>query len=69
MDFFLQRPRSFLAVCASPCRVLRMGREAFNRLALQAPQALIVLQIIMLRSASLNETHALEVLERSLLPH
>eukprot|EP00884_Botryococcus_braunii_P016374 jgi/Botrbrau1/341/Bobra.0022s0295.1 len=68
MDFFLQRPRSFMAVCASRCRLLRMGREAFNRLALQAPQALIVLQAILLCSASLNETHALEVLERSSLP-
>ena len=45
--------------------MLMMTRRAYERMALEAPQALLLLQTIMLRSASLNESHALERLERS----
>lgn len=46
-------------------RMQMMTRRSYERMALEAPQALLLLQTIMLRSASLNESHALERLERS----
>ncbi len=46
-------------------RLQMMTRRSYERMALEAPQALLLLQTIMLRSASLNESHALERLERS----
>ncbi|KAK9839095.1 hypothetical protein WJX74_009429 [Apatococcus lobatus] len=65
LDFFLQRSRSFRAKSVGSTRMQMMTRRSYERMALEAPQALLLLQTIMLRSASLNESHALERLERS----
>ena len=40
-------------------------RPAFDTLRRSAPEALIVLQAVLLRSVCFEETHALETLERS----
>jgi hypothetical protein len=66
-DFFLQRPRRFSAVCGvlSSCHLRRLERSAFDALKKKAPESLIVLQSMLLRSVCFTEAHTLETLERS----
>ena len=39
MDFYLQRPRSFSAICDAPGSVWRVSRHALERMAREQPQA------------------------------
>ena len=49
-DFFLARPHSTHAICASvACRVLRFSKESMSRMASEAPAALNVLQLCIMR--------------------
>ena len=45
LDFFLQRPRSFLARCDSPAELLVLPRPEFERMAAQAPELATLLQV------------------------
>ncbi|GAB4822722.1 hypothetical protein N2152v2_009768 [Parachlorella kessleri] len=65
LDFFLERPRSFSAVCEQSGSVWRISRHSFERMAREQPQVLALLQTIILRATSLSVAHALEALERS----
>jgi MFS superfamily sulfate permease-like transporter/CRP-like cAMP-binding protein len=52
-DFYLARPHGTRAVCASvACRVLRLSRSAMSRMAHEAPAALNVLQLAIMRANS-----------------
>ena len=64
-DFFLQRPRTGEATCGRACKLRVVPKSAFDTLRRSAPEALIVLQAVMLRSVCFEESHALETLERS----
>lgn len=49
-DFYLARPHGTRAVCASvACRVLRLSRHAMMRMAAEAPVALNILQMAIMR--------------------
>ena len=64
-DFFLQRSRTGEATCGLAGRLRVVPRTAFDTLRRSAPEALIVLQAVMLRSVCFEESHALETLERT----
>lgn len=52
-DFYLARAHVTRAVCASvACRILRLSRSAMARMALEAPAALNVLQLAIMRANS-----------------
>jgi CRP-like cAMP-binding protein len=52
-DFYLARPHGTRAVCASiSCRILRLSRSAMARMAQEAPAALNVLQLAIMRANS-----------------
>ena len=52
-DFYLARPHGTRAVCASvACRILRLSRTAMARMAVEAPAALNVLQMAIMRANS-----------------
>eukprot|EP01024_Parvocaulis_polyphysoides_P040132 TRINITY_DN36467_c1_g2_i1.p1 TRINITY_DN36467_c1_g2~~TRINITY_DN36467_c1_g2_i1.p1 ORF type:complete len:243 (+),score=21.01 TRINITY_DN36467_c1_g2_i1:1-729(+) len=65
MDFVIQRPRSFNAKCETPCILYSISREQQDLMRQYSPYLLNILQTIILRSASLSASHALEALERS----
>eukprot|EP01023_Acetabularia_acetabulum_P049289 TRINITY_DN5257_c0_g2_i2.p1 TRINITY_DN5257_c0_g2~~TRINITY_DN5257_c0_g2_i2.p1 ORF type:complete len:544 (+),score=84.96 TRINITY_DN5257_c0_g2_i2:163-1794(+) len=65
MDFVIHRPRSFNAKCETACKVYSISREQQDLMRQNSPQLLNILQTIILRSASLSASHALEALERS----
>jgi CRP-like cAMP-binding protein len=49
-DFYLARPHSTHAVCASvACRVLRISKRSMQRMAGESPMSLIVLQLAIMR--------------------
>jgi hypothetical protein len=45
LDFFLQRPRSFLARADAPAELLVLPRPEFERMAAQAPELATLLQV------------------------
>jgi hypothetical protein len=51
-------------VVDAPGAAWRITRPAFESMAAQDPGSLVLLQQIVLRSASLNAAHALEALDR-----
>jgi len=52
-DFYLARPHGTRAACASvACRILRLSRSAMARMAQEAPAALNVLQLAIMRANS-----------------
>lgn len=52
-SFYLARPQGTRAVCASvACRILRLNRAAMQRMAVEAPVALNVLQMAIMRANS-----------------
>jgi SulP family sulfate permease len=63
LDFMLQRPRSYSAVCERAAVAWVLPRAGFERLAAEAPQVLVLLQTVMLRLNCLSATHALAALE------
>lgn len=66
-DFMLQRPRSFDAwACperGAECWVF--DHKIFQRLSVDSPHVLVLLQTVMLRLNCLSASHALELLERT----
>ncbi|KAK9811232.1 hypothetical protein WJX72_000395 [[Myrmecia] bisecta] len=64
-DFFLQRPRSFNAFCGHDSHVWCISRAAFDRISAEAPQVVIVLLNIIVRTSFLDANHVWEVLERN----
>eukprot|EP01026_Neomeris_dumetosa_P077567 TRINITY_DN83766_c0_g1_i2.p1 TRINITY_DN83766_c0_g1~~TRINITY_DN83766_c0_g1_i2.p1 ORF type:complete len:191 (-),score=13.02 TRINITY_DN83766_c0_g1_i2:962-1534(-) len=65
MDFVIQRPRSFTAKCETDCILYSLSREQQDLMRKQSPELLNILITIILASASLSSSYALEVLERS----
>ena len=65
LDFALQRPRSFVAMCRGEGSVWRLTRGEFERLAREKPQVLVLLQTVVLRLNCLSASHAFEALERA----
>ena len=66
-DFYLARPHLTQAVCSSPlARVLRLSRTAMQRMASESPQALNVLQMIVMRANTLDLAAAAAMSKHSL---
>lgn len=65
LDFFLQRPRSFVAVVQEGGSAWRFSRAACEGMAAEDPASLALLLTLVLRSTSLSVANMLEVLERS----
>lgn len=64
-DFYLARPHGTRAVCASvACRVLRLSRAAMARMAAEAPAALNVLQMAVMRANSSDLSTAADAAAR-----
>ena len=64
-DFYLARPHSTMAVCASVAsRVLRLSRSAMARMAAEAPAALNVLQMAIMRANSSDLSAAADAAAR-----
>lgn len=60
LDFFLQRPRSLVAVVDEGGSAWRFSRQAWEAMAAADPASLVLLQHIVLRSTSLSAAHAME---------
>ena len=65
MEFFLQRPRTFRAICTSEARLLALTHAAYQRMVTDAPRLLVLLQHMILRNEMLSSSNALELLERA----
>eukprot|EP01025_Chloroclados_australasicus_P038986 TRINITY_DN4023_c0_g1_i5.p1 TRINITY_DN4023_c0_g1~~TRINITY_DN4023_c0_g1_i5.p1 ORF type:complete len:784 (+),score=96.96 TRINITY_DN4023_c0_g1_i5:30-2354(+) len=65
LDFVIQRPRSFNAKCEIACKLYSISKEQQIAMRRSQPELLNILQSIILRSASLSASHALEAFERS----
>ncbi|GAX80746.1 hypothetical protein CEUSTIGMA_g8181.t1 [Chlamydomonas eustigma] len=62
--FYLARPAGGSARCRSAtCRVMELPRAAFQKLLVEAPAALSVLQLVIARSLSLDLVSSLELLD------
>ena len=60
-DFVLGRPHGTRALCCSPsCQLLCLSRDALARLAAEAPAALSVLQLVILRANTIDLVFAAE---------
>lgn len=65
LDFFLSRPRSFIAHADGAVQLLVLPRTQFEHMAREAPALTTLLQAAMLRCTCLSAAHALEALETS----
>jgi SulP family sulfate permease len=64
-DFYLARPHGTQAVCAThACRVLWLSRHAMQRMAAEAPAALNVLQLVVMRANSSDLSAAADAAAR-----
>ena len=62
IDFYLNQPHTSTAVCLSPaCRLLALPRGALRTMAAEAPQALHVWQMVVLRAKYIDLTAALQL--------
>ena len=64
-DFYMGRPRSFDAFSGDASEVWTITRDAFERLALAAPNIAVCLQSLILRSAALSAVGVLQRLGRA----
>ena len=63
-DWFLERRRRFRAAAETKTRLLSISKSAFDKISVQAPEALIVLLTIIARTSIMDATHVWEYLER-----